>query len=146
MPFINEYIPSAENETSLFAAEAKAKLNTGHSKHDKWTIDRDRRMVLQRTGCGHTPEGANTDFWKFLEVDGIYTFSTDLINSTPESEGKLNIERTINFPDTPGFNQPGQKTVSHIKEALQTYKDYGVISDFSDCALTLIEAISGKAL
>jgi hypothetical protein len=146
MTFKNEYLPKPEAETSEFLKRARTTLRIGNSAYDSWTADRDRDAVLVRTGMGHSAESANQDYWRFLDATGIYSFSTDLVSSAVASPTTIQIERVIHFTQTASAPRlPGEDTIALIKQALQEYKDYGVVSRYEHCELTL-RAIDGGVL
>ena len=147
MAFKNEYIPPLEQETSEFLKEARLKLRTGHSKHDDWTVDREDDMVLQYRGCGHEDkEAAKTEYWQFIDCEGLYCFDTYLESKIDISETEVAIKRRISFPPTSGFDRPDADTIAKIKEALRVTKDFGVISKYESCQLVLVDTFSGNEL
>ena len=80
MAFKNEYIPPLEQETSEFFRKAREVLRTGHYKTDDWTVDRENNRVLGRTGCGHEIDDHDEEYWKYLDGDDCYGFTTKELN------------------------------------------------------------------
>jgi hemin uptake protein HemP len=136
MPFITEYIPATESEKSEFAKSAKIRLNTGHSRFDAWTIDRENEMVLLKIGSGHSLEEARRDNWEFLCPKGMLRFNTTITQSTTKGN-TLQLTRSIGFIDSQELIQPDKKIIEEIKGALESYKDYGVMSEHANCHLVL---------
>ena len=145
MTFKNEYIPPLELESSEFLKKVRETLRTGYSKHDKWTVDRERDMVLFRRGGGHSLESHNEDYWSFIDTSGEYCCDTTLLSTRRMSQDEVAITRSIGFRGGTS-NVPDAKALDCIKEALREYKDWGVISDYCRCKLTLIDAITGKEI
>ena len=50
MTFKNEYVPPLEQETSEFFSRAQKILSVMAEKRSKWTLDREREMVLVLKG------------------------------------------------------------------------------------------------
>ena len=145
MAFVNEYIPPIEQETSEFLKKARETLRTGASKFDRWTVDRDSDRVLFRRGGGHDIDSCNEDYWSFLDGDSEYSVDTELLSSTEISPGTIAITRSIGFRGE-AIASPDAECIARIKDALREYKDWGVISDYQHCQLTLIDARTGKEI
>lgn len=145
MTFKNEYIPPLEQETSEFLKKAREILHTGYSKHDKWTVDREREMGLVRQGRGHSLDSANEDYWGFIDYKGSYSFTTWTLSQSEISSEEIAITRQIGFKSREGLSKPDTETITCIKEALREHKDYGVVSDYQRCQLTLIDG-NGKEI
>ena len=145
MTFKNEYIPPIEQETSEFFKQARKTLNTGYSQFDRWTIDREREMVLFNDGSGHSLDSHTEDYWTFLNSKARHACDTNLISKAEISSEEIAITRSIGFRGDPA-NHPDAETLMCIKEALREYKDWGVSSDFKTCRLTLLSAVTGKKI
>ncbi len=145
MPFKNEYVPPPEQETSEFLRNARETLRTGYSKYDSWTVDREEGMVLFHEGSGHELEDANHDLWRFIDREGYYLFGTDKLSSSKNSPEEIVISYKLKyFRSGERYAQPNTETLLRIKDALHEYKDWGVISDYKRCQITLIDARTGK--
>ncbi|MDO8892010.1 MAG: hypothetical protein Q7V00_09225 [Sulfurimicrobium sp.] len=51
MAFKNEYVLPLEQETSEFFRQTQKTLNAMAERRSKWTVDRERDMVLFRQGA-----------------------------------------------------------------------------------------------
>jgi hypothetical protein len=145
MTFKNEYIPPIEQETSEFAKQARKTLNTGHSQFDRWTIDREREMVLFKDGSGHSLDSHTEDYWSFISSKAKYSCDTNLISKAEISSDEIAITRSISFRGDPA-NYPDAETLKCIEAALREYKDWGVKSDYKNCRLTLLSVLTGKEI
>ncbi len=141
MAFKNEYVLPLEQETSEFFIRAQKTLNASSKRRSKWTVDRERNMVLFRQGGGHSLDSANEDYWSFMDCKGKYSFTTWLLSESEVSSEEIAIKRQIGLEASP----PDAETIACIKEALREHKDYGVISDYKHCQLTLIDS-NGKPI
>jgi hypothetical protein len=110
-------------------------------RRSKWTVDRERDMVLFRSGGGHSLESAGEDYWGFLDRNRKYSFTTWLLSKSEISSEEIAITRQIGFESS----QPDAETISCIREALLEHKDWGVISDYEHAQLTLIDC-DGKEI
>lgn len=146
MAFKNEYIPPLEQEISEFLKNARETLRTGYSKYDAWTVDRERDMVLFRRGGGHSMESKDEDYWNFIDRKGKYYICTTLLSKSETAPEELAITRSFHHMTGGGDSVPHIETLGCIKEALSEYKDWGVISDYKRCQLTLIDVITGKEI
>ncbi|MFZ5557166.1 MAG: hypothetical protein ACOZDY_10675 [Pseudomonadota bacterium] len=147
MAFKNEYVPPLEQEASEFFRKARETLRTGHSKHDKWTVDRERDMVLFYKGGGREIEEANHSLWAFVDRKGYYVFGTNRLSQTEISPEEIAIAYEMRgFWKGDRYSSPDNATIANIKEALREYKDWGVVSDYKRCQLTLIDARTGKEI
>jgi hypothetical protein len=146
MTFKNEYIPPIEQETSEFAKQARKTLNTGHTSRDSWTVDRERDMVLSRTGGGHSLDSYNEDYWSFLDHKGEYSITTRLVSKSEISPQEIAITRSFSYSLGPRVIEPDAVTIACIKEALTEHKDWGRASDYKICKLTLIDSRTGKEI
>ena len=139
MAFKNEYVPPLEQETSEFFSRAQKILNVMAERRSKWTVDRERDMALVRQGKGHSLDSANEDYWGFIDRKGVYSFTTWILSQSEISSEEIAITRQIGFKSGEGLSKPDTETITYIKEALREHKDYGVISDYLRCQLTLID-------
>jgi len=146
MTFKNEYVLVNEPEASEFFKSAREILRTDYSKHDTWTVDRDNEMVLFRTGSGNGMESAGEDYWAFIDQKGRYLCDTTLISKLEISADEISIIRSISFRSGKNWSNPDAINVACIKDALREYKDWGVISEYKSCRLTLINAFTGKQI
>ncbi len=146
MAFKNEYIPPIEQETSEFFKKARETLKTGYSRLDNWTVDRENNRVLNWSAGGREYETRNDEGWTYIDSTGRYSFWTrkDFVEALPQQV--VSITRTIItvWQDSYLAGMPSKETWGHIKEALETTKDSGVRSNYSDCKLTLI--LNGEAV
>ena len=139
MSFKNELVNSLGNEESDFFQNAKSILRTGFNNFDCWVVDRDHEMVLFKAGSGHDVDNYNCEIWKFIDRNGTYFFSTEIIESKVISNEAIAITRTVSFwRDSPYMQQPDSETISHIKDGLSEYKDLGLFSTYQRCETTLI--------
>ena len=145
MAFKNEYVPPLEQETSEFFRRAQKTLNVTSERRSKWTADRERDMALVREGRGHSLDSANENYWGFIDCKGTYSFTTWLLSESEISSEEISITRQIGFKAWEGVSDPDVETIAFIKEALREHKDYGVISDYKRCQLTLIDS-NGKEI
>jgi hypothetical protein len=145
MAFKNEYIPPIEQEPSEFFKKARKTLNTGYSQFDRWTIDREREMVLFKDGSGHSLESHTEEYWSFLNSQARYACDTNLISKAEISSEEIAITRSIGFRGDPA-NHPDAETLKSIKAALREYKDWGVESNFKSSRLTLLSAATGEEI
>lgn len=141
MAFKSEYVPPLEQETSEFFRRAQKTLNVMSERRSKWTVDRERDMALVRQGGGHSLDSANEDYWGFIDCKGVYSFTTWLLSESAISSEEIAVTRQIGLESS----QPDTETIACIKEALREHKDYGVISDYKRCQLTLIDS-NGKEI
>jgi hypothetical protein len=102
-------------------------------------------MALARSGGGHSLDSANEDYWSFIDRKGRYSFTTYLRSKSEISSEEIAITRQIGFRMWEGLSKPDIETIACIKEALREHKDYGVISDYKGCQLTLIDS-NGKEI
>lgn len=147
MTFKSEYIPPLEQETSEFFKSAREVLRTGYSKYDKWTIDREREMVLLFVASGREPDSYNHDLWRFVDRKGYYSFSTDCLSRQETSLGVLSITYALGpFKCVGPFGEPDPATLRCIKDALREYKDGEVSSKYKTCELTLVDSRNGMEI
>jgi len=144
MAFKNEYVPPLEQETSEFLKKAREILRMGFSKYDAWTVDRERDMVLVHLGFSRDYDGREN--WSFLDRKGKYFLGTSLLAKSEISPEDIAITRTFHYVIGGGDIAPDAETIACIKEALREYKDWGVISDYKRCQLTLIDSRNGKEI
>lgn len=138
MAFVNELIPPIEQETSEFARQARKTLNTGHSQFDTWTIDRERNLILMYHGSDREVETSHQQSWRFVDSTGKYWVYIDLVSKTEISSEEIAITRSLRgCVSDNGELVSDAEIVAFIKEGLQEYKDWGVISDYKHCLLTL---------
>ena len=45
-----------------------------------------------------------------------------------------------------GLSAPDAEALAHFKEALREYKDYGVVSDYKRCRLTLVDGVTRQEI
>jgi hypothetical protein len=90
-------------------------------------------------------EAANQDYWSFITRGGEYCVDTELLSKSEISPKEIAITRSVSFRGD-SSHQPDTGTIAHIKEALREYKDWGVVSDYKRCQLTLIDARTGKEI
>lgn len=149
MTFKNEYIPPVEQETSEFFKKARETLRTGFSKFDRWTIDREREMVMTHMGSGRELEDANHDLWGFIDCRGYYVFSTDLLSRAEVSPEKVAITYELKgFWQGARYAAPTAQTLANIRESLCEYGKWDMFNPeaFGSCQLTLIDAATGKEI
>lgn len=146
MAFKNEYVPPLEQETSEFFRRAQKTLNVTSERRSKWTVDRDREMALVRLGSGHSEEDKNHDIWKFIDRKGTYFLGTELLSAQEISPEEIAITRSFYYMTGGGDIAPDAETIAAIREALEEYKDWGALSDYKRCRLTLIDARTGKEI
>lgn len=147
MAFKNEYVPSLDQETSEFFRRAQKTLNVMAERRNKWTVDREREMVLVHEGSGREIEDANHDLWGFIDRKGYYVFGTDRLSKTEISPEEIAITYKMRgFWQGERYSSPDAETIACIKEALCERKDWGVISDYKRCQLTLIDGTVGKEI
>jgi len=147
MTFKNEYVPPLEQETSEFFKQAQKSLNVMAEVRSKWTVDRKREMVLLNKPIRRELESANSDLWGFIDTRGYYVFSTERLSKTEVSPEELAITyRLEGFWEGDRYSTPDATSLACIKEALQEYKDWGVISDYRRCQLTLVDGRTGKEI
>ena len=144
MAFKNEYVRPLEEETSQFLKQARVKLNTGFSKFDRWTVDRENDMVLFHDGSGHDMDSHNYDFWLFIDRRGRYRLITVLLSKTELSPDEIAITRKFHYTEGVNDDIPDRGSIARIKQAIREYKDWGIKSDYKSCQLTLIDAHTGK--
>ena len=126
MAFKNEYVPPLEQETSEFFRKAREVLRTGHYKTDDWTVDRENNRVLGRTGCGHEIDDHDEEYWKYLDGDDCYGFTTKKLNYSLISEGpprKITVTQDIVYFKGGNLYKgiPDAQVIQRIKEAFQVY-------------------------
>ena len=145
MAFKNEYVPPLEQETSEFFSRAQKTLNVTAERRSKWTVDRERDMALVRVGGGHSSDDFDRENWGFLDRKGEYSINTSLLSKTEITSEEIAITRSFSYVLGPGRVAPDRETISCIKEALREHKDWGVISDYTRCQLTLVDS-NGKEI
>ncbi len=146
MAFKNEYVLPLEQETSEFFKQAQKTLKHASAElRSKWTVDRERDMVLFREGGGHSMDDYDREIWSFLDRNGVYSFGTTLLSQSEISSEEIALTRQIGFKSREGLSKPDTETIACIKEALREHKDYGVISDYKRCQLILIDS-NGKEI
>jgi hypothetical protein len=96
MTFKNEYVPPLEQETSEFFKTARQTLRTGYTNYDRWTVDREREMVLIHEGSGREIESANHDLWAYIDHKGHYVFSTERLSQARVSPEEVAITYRLN--------------------------------------------------
>ena len=137
MAFQNEYVPKLEAQTSEFLRTARTELRLGFVASDKWTVDRDRELVLVRTGRGSDIDSQNEEYFTFLWGRRKYRFHTTVLETRPLTPQHLHIARSIRFVVSPDLAGPTPEVIDLVKEALTVYKDFGVISQYQSCDLVL---------
>ncbi len=147
MAFKNEYVPPLDQETSEFFRKARETLRTGYSKHDRWTIDREREIALVHEGSGREVESANHDRWAYIDRKGYCVFSTERLLKAEVSSEEVAITHRLNgFWEGERFSVPDAGSLFCIKEALREFKDWGLLSDYRRCQLTLIDGRTGEEI
>ena len=146
MAFKNEHVLPLEQETSEFFRKAQKTLHVMHEIRSQWTIDRERDMALVHRGGGHSMEDYNRENWSFLDRKGLYYIHTERLSQSVISPEEIAITRSIYFMIGGSDIVPDAETITCIKEALHEFKDYGVISDYKRCRLTLIDARTKKEI
>jgi hypothetical protein len=147
MAFKNEYIPPIEQETSEFFKKARKTLNTGYTTHDMWTADREREMVLFIRGGRKELEDINRDTWRFLDSSGEYRITTECLNKTETTREVIAISyKILGIVKDEKIIKPNSETMARIKDALREQKDWGVISQYKDCQLSLVDGSTGKGI
>ncbi len=146
MTFANEHIPPLEEETSEFLREARGRLRTGYTPFDRWTVDRQNDMVLFKRGSGRFIESKDVEFWTFIDRKGQYDFETIKRAETEISKEEIALTRLIGFQIGKGITEPDVESLAQVKDALREYKDYGYLSDYLRCRLTLVSAATGKEI
>ena len=112
MAFKNEYVPPLEQEISSFFSRAQKILNVMAEKRSKWTVDREREMLLVLKGSGREIEDANHDLWGFIDRKGYYVFSTDRLSKTEVSLEEIAITYKIRgFWQGAQYSSPDTKTI-----------------------------------
>lgn len=144
MVFKNEYVLPLEQETSEFFRKAQKTLNAMAERRSKWTVDREREMVLLHRGGGHSMESKDHDNWGFLDRKGKYFIGTECLSKSEISPEEIEIARSFYCMVGGGDIAPDAETITAIKEVVREYKDWGVISDYKSCQLTLIDARTGE--
>lgn len=84
--------------------------------------------------------------WSFLDCKGVYYINTTLQSKFEISSEEIAITRSFSYLMGGGSIEPDAETITCIKEALREYKDWGVISDYKRCQLTLIDSRNGKEI
>ena len=146
MAFKNEHVLPLEQETSEFFRKAQKTINVTYEIRSQWTIDRERDMALVHRGGGHSMEDYNEENWSFLDRKGLYYINTERLSQSVISPEEIAITRSIYFMTGGSDIVPDAETIACIKEALHEFKDYGVISDYNRCRLTLIDARTKKEI
>ncbi len=147
MTFKNEYVPPLEQETSEFFKKAQKTLNVMAEMRSKWTVDREREMVLVYEGSGREIESANHGLWSYIDHKGYCVFSTERLSKMEVSSEELAITYRLNgFWEGDRYSTPDAASLTCIKDALREYKDWGVISDYKRCQLTLVDGRTGKEI
>ena len=143
MAFKNEYVPPLEQETSEFFRKAREVLRTGHYKTDAWTVDRENDRVLKRTGKGHEIDDHDQEYWRFLDGDDRYSFTTRQLSCTLLSEGShehwemtRDIEKFSGGGSYKGL--PDANTLKCIKEAFDAHGAFCMASKNDVCQHTLL--------
>lgn len=126
MAFKNEYVPPLEQETSEFFRRARETLRTGHKRDDDWTVDRENNRVLFRSGSGHEIDNYEEEYWRFLDGEDRYSFTTKTINRKVVDAGpprKIALTRDILlFLGHPPFKGlPDDLVIQEIKSAFREY-------------------------
>lgn len=93
-------------------------------------------------------ESAHLDIWEFIDCKGYYSFTTEQLKKQELSPDEIAITYKLGrpFKGSPPHILPDAVTLQHIKEALREYKDWGVISDYKRCQLTLIDHTKSKEI
>ena len=143
MAFKNEYIPPLEQETSEFFRRAREILRTGHKKNDAWTVDRENNQVLFYSGCGHEIDDHDEEYWRYLDDNDRYSFSTKKIDRKVLAAGppkKIAMTRDILYFMGGDLYKgiPDALVIQRIKEAFQMYGAYCMASSEDECQHTLL--------
>jgi hypothetical protein len=148
MAFKNEYIPPIEQETSEFAKQARKTFNKGHSKFDRWTIDRERQIALIHIGSGRKDPGdSNAELWELVDEDGYFVFSMDRIAYVKMNSDHVSITyKLLGFWAGERYSKPSEKTFHRIKEALVEHgKSYMFeMYAYKSCDLKFINSMKGE--
>ena len=133
MAFKNEYVPPLEQETSEFFRVARETLRTGRNKDDEWTVDRDNNRALKCTGGGHEIDDHDEEYWKYLDGDDCYGFTTKQLNYSLVSEGPpkaIAVTRDILFfkGGHPCKGIPTNLVIQDIRAAFHVYGGGGMVS------------------
>ncbi len=149
MAFKNEHVPPLEQEASEFFKKARATLRTGYTNYDRWTVDREREMVLSHLGSGRELESANEDSWTFIDGKGMYRFDTKRLRKDEVSPEELAITYELTgFWAGAGRLTPDAASLRCIKEALREYSRWHLFNPeaLKRCQLTLIDGRTGEEI
>ncbi|MDD2893915.1 MAG: hypothetical protein PHF20_08290 [Halothiobacillaceae bacterium] len=151
MAFHNEKIPPLEEEASDFFKRVREPLRIKTpSLYGHWTVDREREMVLFRSGGGADIDDANFESWDFLDRKGQYDIHTRELsdNAYSKDEGRFK-KRLLSYTFRVwGEPYPDAESLVHFKEALQEYRSSYLLSlhAFETCQVTLIDEVTGKEI
>jgi hypothetical protein len=149
MAFKNEYVPPLEQETSEFFKKARETLRTGYTNYDRWTVDREREMVLIHEGSGREIESANHDLWAYVDHKGHYVFSTERLSQARVSPEEVAITYRLNgFWGGERYSTPDPASLAWIKEAMREYGRWHLFDPeaFKRSQLALIDGRTGKEI
>lgn len=147
MSFYNEYVPTPSEEKANFFLKAIKILRLENSVQSIWTVDRENNMVLYRSGTARDPSPIQEDFWTFIDTNGIYEFDTDRLLLEKITPDELAITyRLKRFWSGDGRSTPNNDSLICIKAALKEHKDWGVLSNYRSCQLTLINGTTDKEI
>ncbi len=137
MTFKNEYVPSVEQETSEFFRNARDILRISSSQFNRWTIDREREIILYRRGGGGH-EDPTTDYWSFLNADGEHQIVTEELERSPVSPDEIAV--TLSLGLRGDLDRYTNEVLICIKEAFSEYTRWHLFNPeaFKHCQLKLI--------
>jgi hypothetical protein len=143
MSFVNEYIsPEDVEKYQLKAIDDRTHI--GRTKARDWTIDRQRNIYLRNIaiGGGADPDIRNRTEWTFYWHDEPLTLRLDLLEGSG-GRGEPGWSHWLLVRVNGSYGLPSSlKThkvqfLADLKDALVTYKDFGVYSTNTDYSVTL---------
>ncbi len=143
MAFMNEFV-SPEDVEKYHLAEIDKRFIVGGTNARDWTIDRERDVYLRNVahGGGGDPDIRNQTEWTMYWQGELLVLRLDLLDGRGErGEPGWSHWQLVWFCGTSGL--PGhlkaqkEQILDSLKEALVTYKDFGVYSTNTDYSVTL---------
>ena len=143
MPFANEFI-SPEDVRKYGLEEIDTHYVVGGTRSRQWTIDRSRDLYLRNVarGGGAEPEIRNQTIWTFYRDGEALTLRLDLLEGRGGrgergwSHWKLVwLNGSHGFPSN--LKPKKEEILADLKEALVTYKDFGMYSSNTSYSVAL---------
>lgn len=137
MAFVNEKISHDDRQMYGLDKLDERKMY-GKTISRQWTIDRDKDVFLRHTASGRE-EHSNSTWWEFYWRGSHLLVELELVDGTGERGGHIETTHRLRKLDlSPSLKQFQEQIVLDLQDALQAYKDGGVLATAASFKHTLL--------